>query len=84
MAAHVGAIKKSPAGKRQACKDLGAHPGKVLAQRIIPGLEGKAELKLEHDNSTNNSIRHHRKLGENARSLKSEGSERLIILRRDK
>jgi hypothetical protein len=36
--------------------------GKVLAQRIIPQLENAAEPKLEHDSSTNNLIRHYRKL----------------------
>jgi glucose-6-phosphate isomerase len=44
----------------------GVELGKVLAQRIIPELEGKEELKLEHDSSTNNLIRHYRKLKENA------------------
>ena len=40
----------------------GVELGKVLAQRIIPQLENAAELKLEHDSSTNNLIRHYRKL----------------------
>ncbi len=44
----------------------GVELGKVLAQRIIPELESKSELKLAHDSSTNNLIRHYRKLKENA------------------
>jgi glucose-6-phosphate isomerase len=40
----------------------GVELGKVLAQRIIPELEGKAEPKLTHDSSTNNLIRRYRKL----------------------
>jgi glucose-6-phosphate isomerase len=40
----------------------GVELGKVLAQRIIPQLENAAEPKLEHDSSTNNLIRHYRKL----------------------
>jgi glucose-6-phosphate isomerase len=42
----------------------GVELGKVLAQRIIPELESKAEPKLEHDSSTNNLIRYYRKLKE--------------------
>jgi glucose-6-phosphate isomerase len=40
----------------------GVELGKVLAQRIIPELEGGQEPKLEHDSSTNNLIRRYRKL----------------------
>src|ERR1700730_15451071 len=40
----------------------GVELGKVLAQRIIPELEGKAPPKLKHDSSTNNLIRRYRKL----------------------
>jgi glucose-6-phosphate isomerase len=40
----------------------GVELGKVLAQRIIPELESKEEAKLAHDSSTNNLIRHYRKL----------------------
>src|SRR6266852_2398322 len=40
----------------------GVELGKVLAQRIIPELEGKTEPKLGHDSSTNNLIRRYRKL----------------------
>jgi glucose-6-phosphate isomerase len=40
----------------------GVELGKVLAQRIIPELESKADLKLNHDSSTNNLIRHLREL----------------------
>jgi glucose-6-phosphate isomerase len=40
----------------------GVELGKVLAQRIIPELEGGSEATLEHDSSTNNLIRHYRKL----------------------
>jgi glucose-6-phosphate isomerase len=40
----------------------GVELGKVLAQRIIPELESKTEPKLGHDSSTNNLIRHYRKL----------------------
>jgi glucose-6-phosphate isomerase len=52
------AITKRPALKRQAWKDLAAHyktidsfdqwgvePGKVLAQRIIPGLEEQSGVE---------------------------------------
>src|SRR5262245_27821062 len=40
----------------------GVELGKVLAQRIIPELEGKAEPGLGHDSSTNGLIRRCRKL----------------------
>jgi glucose-6-phosphate isomerase len=40
----------------------GVELGKVLAQRIIPELEGQAEPALTHDSSTNNLIRRYRKL----------------------
>jgi glucose-6-phosphate isomerase len=39
----------------------GVELGKVLAQRIIPELEGDAEPMLGHDSSTNNLIRRYRK-----------------------
>jgi glucose-6-phosphate isomerase len=42
----------------------GVELGKVLAQRIIPELEGKTEPTLGHDSSTNNLIRRYRKLKE--------------------
>ena len=45
----------------------GVELGKVLAQRIIPELESKAEPTLRHDNSTNNLIRHYRRLKEISR-----------------
>jgi glucose-6-phosphate isomerase len=35
----------------------GVELGKVLAQRIIPELDGKAEVELKHDSSTNGLIR---------------------------
>src|SRR5271166_3345110 len=38
----------------------GVELGKVLAQRIIPELESKAEPELGHDSSTNNLIRRYR------------------------
>jgi glucose-6-phosphate isomerase len=38
----------------------GVELGKVLAQRIVPELEGKAEPKLCHDSSTNSLIRRYR------------------------
>jgi glucose-6-phosphate isomerase len=44
----------------------GVELGKVLAQRIIPELEGPAEPELKHDSSTNNVIRRYRKLREGA------------------
>jgi glucose-6-phosphate isomerase len=40
----------------------GVELGKVLAQRIIPELEERAEPKLAHDSSTNTLIRRYRKL----------------------
>ncbi len=40
----------------------GVQLGKVLAERIIPELESKAEPQLKHDSSTNNLIRRYRKL----------------------
>jgi glucose-6-phosphate isomerase len=43
----------------------GVELGKVLAQRIIPELESAAEPNLAHDSSTNNVIRHYRKLKQN-------------------
>ena len=42
----------------------GVELGKVLAQRIIPELESKAEPTLKHDSSTNNLVRRYRKLKE--------------------
>jgi glucose-6-phosphate isomerase len=45
----------------------GVELGKVLAQRIIPELESKAEPKLEHDSSTNSLIRRYRRLKETSR-----------------
>jgi glucose-6-phosphate isomerase len=39
----------------------GVELGKVLAQRIIPELEGEIEPKLEHDSSTNNLIHRYRR-----------------------
>jgi glucose-6-phosphate isomerase len=39
----------------------GVELGKVLAQRIIPEIEGTGEPKLSHDSSTNNVIRRVRK-----------------------
>ncbi|MBV9226012.1 MAG: glucose-6-phosphate isomerase [Acidobacteriaceae bacterium] len=43
----------------------GVELGKVLAQRIIPELESKAEPKLGHDSSTNTLISYYRKFKEN-------------------
>jgi glucose-6-phosphate isomerase len=40
----------------------GVELGKVLAQRIIPELERRAEVTLGHDSSTNHLIRRYRKL----------------------
>ena len=76
------ATTKGPAVKRQAWKDLAAHHktirehrfvrpigvelGKVLAQRIIPELESKAELELSHHTSTDHLIRYYRKMKETA------------------
>jgi glucose-6-phosphate isomerase len=40
----------------------GVELGKVLAQRIVPELEGEESPKLKHDSSTNSLIRHYRKL----------------------
>lgn len=40
----------------------GVELGKVLAQRIVPELEDKAEPDLKHDSSTNNLIKRYRKL----------------------
>jgi glucose-6-phosphate isomerase len=45
----------------------GVELGKILAQRIIPELENKAEPKLAHDSSTNNVIRRYRKWKESLR-----------------
>jgi glucose-6-phosphate isomerase len=44
----------------------GVELGKVLALRIIPELDGKAQPQLGHDSSTNNLIRHYRKLKESS------------------
>ena len=54
----------------------GVELGKVLAQRIIPELESKAEPKLAHDSSTNNLIRRYRKLKESATSIVSFSKHR--------
>jgi glucose-6-phosphate isomerase len=45
----------------------GVELGKLLAQRIIPELEGKDEPNLRHDSSTNTLIRRYRKLRETSR-----------------
>jgi glucose-6-phosphate isomerase len=42
--------------------------GTVLAQRIIPELEGAAEPTLDHDSSTNNLIRRYRTLRRSGRT----------------
>ena len=42
----------------------GVELGKVLALRIIPELDSKAEGKLDHDSSTNALIRRYRNLRE--------------------
>jgi glucose-6-phosphate isomerase len=42
----------------------GVELGKVLAQRIIPELESRAEPDLQHDGSTNNVIRRYREMRE--------------------
>lgn len=42
----------------------GVELGKVLAQRIVPELNGDTVPILNHDSSTNNLIRHYRKLKE--------------------
>jgi glucose-6-phosphate isomerase len=42
----------------------GVELGKVLAQRIIPELEKKADPTLNHDSSTNNLIRRYRRFKE--------------------
>jgi glucose-6-phosphate isomerase len=44
----------------------GVELGKVLAQRIIPELESKAEPKLSHDSSTNSLIERYRRSRETA------------------
>jgi len=44
----------------------GVELGKVLAQRIVPELESKAEPKLAHDSSTNSLITYYRKSKETA------------------
>jgi glucose-6-phosphate isomerase len=45
----------------------GVELGKVLAQRIIPELEGRTEPALAHDSSTNALIRRYRTRKEAAR-----------------
>jgi glucose-6-phosphate isomerase len=40
----------------------GVELGKALAQRIVPELESKTELELNHDGSTNNLIRRYRRM----------------------
>ena len=42
----------------------GVELGKVLAQRIIPEISGKAETPLKHDSSTNALIRRYRRIRE--------------------
>ena len=61
------------AGRRSGSIDSfdqwGVELGKVLAQRIIPELEGAAEPKLAHDSSTNTLIRRYRKPAEGRMSI---------------
>jgi glucose-6-phosphate isomerase len=45
----------------------GVELGKVLAQRIVPELESKAEPPLDHDSSTSTLIRRYRQLKDAAR-----------------
>ena len=45
----------------------GVELGKVLAQRIVPELEGPAEPPLAHDGSTNALIRRYRRLAKRPR-----------------
>ncbi len=45
----------------------GVELGKVLAQKIVPELEGASEPALKHDASTNSLIRRYRKLKETRR-----------------
>jgi glucose-6-phosphate isomerase len=52
----------------------GVELGKVLAQRIIPELDGKAEPELKHDSSTNGLIRRYRKLKEAQAGARSGGA----------
>jgi glucose-6-phosphate isomerase len=40
----------------------GVELGKVLAQRIIPEVEGAREPELKHDSSTNRLIQRYRKM----------------------
>jgi glucose-6-phosphate isomerase len=42
----------------------GVELGKVLAQRMIPELEGEADPELHHDSSTNALIRRYREYKE--------------------
>ncbi|KKK96094.1 hypothetical protein LCGC14_2666220, partial [marine sediment metagenome] len=42
----------------------GVELGKALAQKILPELEEKTDINLEHDTSTNNLIRRYRRLKE--------------------
>jgi ribosome-binding factor A len=51
-------------GRKAALRVIPQRLGKVLAQRIIPELEGKEDSSLAHDSSTNNLIRRYRKLKE--------------------
>jgi glucose-6-phosphate isomerase len=53
----------------------GVELGKVLAQRIIPELEGKEEPMLGHDSSTNNLIRRYRKYKEALSGKSGKGKE---------
>jgi glucose-6-phosphate isomerase len=53
----------------------GVELGKVLAQRIIPELEGRDEPMLAHDSSTNNLVRRHRKCKEALSGKSGEGKE---------
>ncbi len=54
----------------------GVELGKVLAQRIIPELESKAEPEPNHDSSTNKLIRRSRKLNKRL----SPDESRLLIM----
>jgi glucose-6-phosphate isomerase len=53
----AGSSRRASRGSSSSFDQWGVELGKVLAQRIIPELDGEAEAELEHDSSTNGLIR---------------------------
>jgi hypothetical protein len=57
----------------------GVELGKVLAQRIIPEIESRAEPTLGHDSSTNNLIRRYR-TQKDAAGMTARSSQHCVVV----